>query len=201
MLQAALPEFERLLGQRQPNVTMSRVGYVITIWSYIESAIVSIVARLLDADHNKVGVLMYHNMSFGGWIAIVTDLLATETALETQKRSWNSLVSELRRIKDLRDRVAHHPVTIEGEISPAHFDLRAKSIKQKVLGVQELDAVLADAETLCYKLAKLALEITQAHSEEKRRQKALSETDDLGQPEGQSPNGQEPSGPPRSSPP
>ena len=141
------------------------VGRGITAWHSLENSLVLITAIILRCDTKQVGILLYHNMNFGGWIGSITDLMKVDDRCEPFKKDWTKISHKLRELKDIRDRLAHNTSSLEAErlgtklqLIPGKLDFRQKSQTHKPLSEGEIDLFTENV----YKLAEQAMRLTQS---------------------------------------
>lgn len=156
----------------------TEIGYALSLWTFVESYLVAILSLLLAADPERVGIVMYYNMNVSSWFSLISDLLSLSPEMRRLKDRWNSEISELRRLKDLRDRLAHQPVWVDSPdlvVRAALLDLRMKSAKQKPLTIRELQnfsiSLLAMRDWLRGFMTDLRTVVLQSSSPDKSSQR------------------------------
>lgn len=158
-LRTTMPKFllESHEGEEIGNIYIN-VGYAITLWSQIETTLILMTASLLEAPVKRVGIVMYQ-VNFTGWINIITDLISADSSkYVSQRKAWNQSVSNIRKLKDVRDYIAHSPLReIDGKkaITAPFLDTRSKSIKRAPLNRADLDLFIFQGTELNSKLSAL----------------------------------------------
>ena len=122
------------------------VGSALTAWATMEEVMVLILALLLRVPDEKAGLILYSTINFNVWISIIDELFAIDELHASLKPRWNKIAERLRRLKDGRDRIAHHAVRGKESVSPfagttlrpARMDVRQKSLKYKPLANDDI---------------------------------------------------------------
>jgi len=95
---------------------------------------------LLRTKPEKAGLILYSTINFSVWINIIDELFAIDEIYLPIKPKWNNLAARMRRVKDDRDRIAHHgvqkpdiPSSTIGQtvLQSPEMDVRQKSLKSK----------------------------------------------------------------------
>jgi hypothetical protein len=117
------------------------------MWAGMEGSLIAITSLLLRThEAEKVGMIMYSILNFHVWLNIVDELFVMEPRSSLKPR-WNKISEKLKRLKDTRDRLAHHTIHHQGAISvlgidtslrPGPFDTRRKSKKFKPLDFDQI---------------------------------------------------------------
>jgi hypothetical protein len=122
------------------------VGSALTSWAALEESLVAVLAILLRTSGEKAGLILYSTINFNVWISIIDELFAVDDLFLPIKPRWNKISERLRRLKDDRDRIAHHPVQgksdssafAESTLRPAAWDIRQKSLKYKPMANDDI---------------------------------------------------------------
>jgi hypothetical protein len=123
------------------------VGAALTSWATMEEIMVVILAALLRTSGQKAGLILYSIINFNVWISLIDELFAIDETHAPLKPRWNKIADRLRRLKDDRDRIAHHAVRnkepdasafAEATLRPASMDVRQKSLKYKPLANDDI---------------------------------------------------------------
>lgn len=158
-LRMTMPKFllESQEGEEIGNIYIN-VGYAITLWSQIETTLILMTASLLEAPVKRVGIVMYQ-VNFAGWINNITDLISADSSkYVSQRKAWNQSVSTIRKLKDVRDYIAHSPLREIGgkkAITSLFLDTRSKSIKRTPLSRADLELFISQGNELVSKLSAL----------------------------------------------
>ena len=118
---------------KERSAFYATVGQGISNWARMEGQIVHLAADLLDCNVEKAGVVLYSITNFHIWLGIIDELLALDKCLASAKRNWNQISTGLRKLNDVRVRLAHHTTWYtdhsQGAIAlrPAREDRRKKS--------------------------------------------------------------------------
>jgi hypothetical protein len=152
--------------------TYEMIGRGITTWSVMEIRLVQIVARLLGTDERKAGLVLYSINNFYSWISIIDGLFDEGGISSKSKTQWSSLTSDLKRLNDIRVRLAHQAVyvdiveSVEGDLvpilsglKPSPLDTRPKQKKLSPLTYDELVEFNEDVPHLEKKLAAVVSEL------------------------------------------
>ncbi len=106
------------------------VGQGISNWARMEGRFVRFAADLLDCNVEKAGVVFY-SINFNTWLNIIEDLLSLDKHLASVKSVWGPVSSDLRKLNDIRVRLAHHTAWqgrgLPPSLMPAQEDRRKKS--------------------------------------------------------------------------
>jgi len=138
-MQERLEATQKEILKSEENVMFVTIGLALTTWARMEEALVRIVQILLSAPGPKVGLIMYSIINFNAWLTIIDELYALEPRLAAFKPRWNKVARRIRKIKDMRDRLAHESAHKEvGTFSSVHLrpsklDVRTKTGKFKPL--------------------------------------------------------------------
>lgn len=107
---------------------------------------------------------MYSIINFSVWLQLVGDLFEIDGLLSPHKKRWNKISKRIRKIKDQRDQLAHHPVipdpnSIRGlglgaALQAPKFDTRTKTKRQLPLDAKEV----AD---LCEKILLITVDLVE----------------------------------------
>jgi hypothetical protein len=121
-------------------------GHALTAWAKMEENLVMLVAVLLLVRSSKAGLILYSIMNFNTWLTIIDELFILEPRYIQFKPRWDKICASLRRNKDYRDRLAHHPIDresnddIKGKATsrPSRFDVRRKPQSFRPLTVDQV---------------------------------------------------------------
>jgi hypothetical protein len=133
-----------------PNVErdlLTHVGSAISRWSGMEDMLVRICVRLLDAEKEKTGVVMYSVFNFNTRLDIISELFDLSPNFKSLTDGWGGIAKRLRALNLTRNRLAHHTIlerpgdefAREPALRPAMFDVRTKSKKYKPLTLDEIE--------------------------------------------------------------
>jgi hypothetical protein len=147
-LNAKIDELNALATESDRAILFSKIGLALTRWAKMEEVLVAIAALLLRTGADKAGLVMYSILNFNTWLTIIHDLFEMDDTLSSFQNRWNKLSERIRRIKDQRDQLAHHPVhgseKIEGLgaaiLKASAFDTRQKSKQLRPLDSEEVGA-------------------------------------------------------------
>jgi hypothetical protein len=136
------------ISEADERILYTTIGMALTTWARMEEALVLLVEILLRSRPGKAGLIMYSIINFNVWLTLITDLYELEPRLIAFKPRWNKISERIRRIKDLRDRLAHESAESaatrltpsETVLRPSDFDVRQKSKSFKPLAVPEITA-------------------------------------------------------------
>jgi hypothetical protein len=145
------------------------MGHALSAWARMEEGLVVLVELfLLSPGSDKAGLIMYSIVNFNVWLTIINDLYAQEPRFEAFKPRWNKISARIRRIKDIRDRLAHEPTHIEEGVSggaslrPSRFDVRAKNKKYTPLTIGEIMDFATAVANIASDLTELAQDMMAA---------------------------------------
>ncbi len=156
---------KELFEKSDNNVLYLVVGSALTSWAAMEEAMVMILAYLLRTGSDKAGLILYSTINFNVWISIIDELFAIDDVYSIMKPRWNKLAERLRRLKDDRDRIAHHAVSkrnsnastfAEATLRPSNLDIRQKSLKYKPMANDDIIAFSSKVHALAQDLLRLA---------------------------------------------
>jgi hypothetical protein len=118
---------------KERSTIYATVGQGISNWARMEGRIIHLAADLLDCNVEKAGVVFYSITNFHSWLGIIDELLALDKCLASAKRDWNQIATRLRKLNDVRVRLAHHTTWYTDHsqctlaLRPAREDRRKKS--------------------------------------------------------------------------
>ncbi|WP_426410792.1 hypothetical protein [Bradyrhizobium ganzhouense] len=134
------------------------VGQGISNWARMEGRIINLAAYLLDTNVQKAGVVFY-SMNFNLWLNVIDDLLLLDKHLTNiRKRHWSPVSSELRKLNDIRVRLAHHttwqaPAAGSGVyLRPAREDQRSRSRAYPILTADEILKFTSDTTDIGHRI-------------------------------------------------
>lgn len=152
--------------------TYELIGRGISAWAVMELRLVQITAGLLGTNERKAGLVLYSINNFYSWLSII-DGLFDEAEAHASKLRWYGLTSTLKRLNDIRVRLAHQAVYVDiyesvegdtiavpGGLKPSPFDSRPKQKKLDDLSDEEIAIFLKDVAEVENKLAMIASELT-----------------------------------------
>jgi hypothetical protein len=142
-----IAELKSGVGKLRESVDIKlhqQVGRALSMWSTVETLLIAVVTLLLRKPKpSHVGIVMYSIVNFSVWLNIIDDLFLAEPRFASVKPKWNKINSSLRRLKKIRDRLAHHtiyPLTddliLTSSLRPARYDMRAESQKFQPLDIE-----------------------------------------------------------------
>jgi hypothetical protein len=150
-----------LKNKEERDALFTGIGYALSGFSRIEEGLVAVTATLLQAQPRKVGFIMYSILNFRAWLAIIDHFFAEDEIFGALAPKWQKISSGIDKIKDDRDRFAHH--TALGEeggrvfLAPSKLDRRTKSIKhaQAPLSTEMVYDFIAKVTRLANELTSL----------------------------------------------
>jgi len=167
--QNAIPELKKLskfTKENDTNILWLLIGQGLSSWAKMEEALVIIFATLLNTEAEKAGLVLYSIINFNVWLTLIDELFATDQRFIELRPKWNKLATRLRRIKDDRDRLAHHSVDIEGSekvttisdvrLRVPSLDRRQKSIKFSPMDTDHILKFSATVNSISQGLVELA---------------------------------------------
>jgi hypothetical protein len=127
---------------------LAAIGEAISLWASMEGILVQIAARLLGTTDRKAGLVLY-SISFFAWLQIIEELFILEPKYSGDKAAWGVAANKLRRLNDIRTRLAHHTIWDYPDdddifLRPAQFDARSKSKKQQPLSLGDIRKFIDD---------------------------------------------------------
>ena len=105
------------------NQLFLMIGQALSAWATMEEFLVLIVANLLVVKSQQAGLIMYSILNFSVWLTLIHDLMGLNPKLSPIQKRWNKISERIRKIKDLRDQLAHHSVS--------HAEVQPKVSRQK----------------------------------------------------------------------
>jgi len=145
------------------------MGGALSAWARMEEVLVVIAEiLLLGPGTDKVGLIMYSIINFNVWLTIINDLYLQEPRFVSFKPRWNKISERIRKIKDIRDRLAHEPSHMEegtpgrAYLRPSKFDVRPKIKKYKPLTKMEIMDFTKAVASISSDLVTLAEDMTSA---------------------------------------
>jgi hypothetical protein len=146
-MKSQLDELDAISSRTGTEIIYNFIGRALTAWSNMEEYIIIIASLLLGAQSKKVGLVMYSIINFSVWLSIVDELFTMEPKFAHLRPKWNKLADRIRKLKDHRDRLAHHPVSAGAKwaeafggaiLRPPTLDHRQKSLKFQPLNSEEV---------------------------------------------------------------
>ena len=116
----------------------------------METRLVQVVAKLLRAPQERVGLVMYSIININIWLQIIEDLFVVDGTYPRSLRLWRKISESIRKENAIRVRLAHQSMSQErieqeGELygvqaflRPARLDTRIQSQKYKPLPMMEI---------------------------------------------------------------
>jgi hypothetical protein len=136
---ARMDDVQRALSETETDILFASVGKALSAWATMEEGLVLMVACLLRVRPKKAGIVMYSIHNFGTWLSVIHDLFDADDTLNRFQKRFGKITERIKRIKDTRDRLAHHSVSHPtAEIGPSLLDARSKSKKQSPLSGREV---------------------------------------------------------------
>jgi DNA repair exonuclease SbcCD ATPase subunit len=149
-----IKEFEGIKKEAERDFYYA-IGSSITTWSKTEGHLVYVAAMLLDTTPEKAGVVFYSIMNFYTWLSVIDELFAIDPKYQPLQSDWNAIAKRLKKLNEVRVRLAHHAVEhgkgIEGlladgddelrffpSLKPNKLDLRNKTQKHSPLQIDEV---------------------------------------------------------------
>jgi hypothetical protein len=143
-------ELQRELTSTDGQVLFITIGRALTVWAKLEEFLVFVVAHLLLIRAARAGLVMYSIVNFNVWLSIIHDLMQDDKIYAPMLPRWNKISERIRRVKDQRDRLAHHSVKIaSATLGPSKFDTRSKSKAQRPLDHHEVNEFLTIILGIC----------------------------------------------------
>jgi len=134
-----MDDVQRALTETETDILFASVGKALSVWATMEEGLVLMVACLLRVRPKKAGIIMYSIHNFGTWLSVIHDLFDADEKLGHFQKRFGKITERIKRIKDTRDRLAHHSVSHPAaELGPSMFDARSKSKKQLPLSGREV---------------------------------------------------------------
>src|SRR6202051_401240 len=112
-----LAEFKVDIGRTAAEMTAKTyeaIGRWITDWSRLEGALVHTASWLLASGRKKVGLILYSINNFHTWLSIIDELFAMDPCFSPLRSDWIKIAERLRKLNDVRVRLAHHAGTGKG---------------------------------------------------------------------------------------
>lgn len=150
------------------------VGRALSVWANMEESIVRIASFLLETPRDRAGIVMYSILNFNAWLSIIGELISLDSRYSPLKPKWNKISERLRRLKDTRDRLAHHTIhhkhkegLIEraAALRPSDLDSRQKSKKYQPLTHYQITEFVHLVANIVIDLADLVDSMTEAYVE------------------------------------
>lgn len=163
-LRTNIDQIRSRIRQTNRDVFFNATGQALTVWARMEEQLVVIVAILLPAMTNKAGLVMYSIINFQVWLTVIDELFSLEAKYSAFRPRWNKIAEKLRREKDYRDRLAHHPISQESEgmalSKPPRLDTRQKSKAFTPLTLAQATDFAARVASIAEDLQKLTEDMT-----------------------------------------
>lgn len=105
-----LHEIDKAATGTDRRLLFATIGQTLSTWARMEEALVIVVALLLRVHTSKAGLIMYSIINFNVWLTLIHDLFVLDVKLNVRQKRWNKINERIRKIKDQRDQLAHHPV-------------------------------------------------------------------------------------------
>jgi hypothetical protein len=146
------------------------IGSAITSWSRMEGLLVFVTSMLLGTSPEKAGLVSY-SMNIHPWLTVIDELFAFDPDYVALRPHWVEIDKRLRKLNDVRTRLAHHSV-VEGkgievlvtggdekEVLPLlvanEYDVRSKTKKQAPLQIFELGQFITDLNPVIDQISNL----------------------------------------------
>ncbi len=138
------------------NQLFLMIGQALSAWATMEEFLVIIVAHLLVVKTQQAGLIMYSILNFNVWLSLIHDLMGLNPKLAPVQTRWNKISERIRKIKDLRDQLAHHSVSHAAEVhlKPSQFDIRQKTKLQRPLNLTEVYEFTQTVVAICGNLER-----------------------------------------------
>jgi hypothetical protein len=144
-LQSAAEELERRAHEglestkiEEEDLLFQMVGQALTTWAHMEETLVLTLALLLRMNGKRAGVLLYSIVNFNTWLSIIHDQFELDPDLNSFQKRWNKISERIKKVKDRRDKIAHHAVGIKAPaLTPSELDVRPKSLLQQPMNVRD----------------------------------------------------------------
>jgi hypothetical protein len=170
-------EEQRAFEAKRPLYTA--VGQAISAWAGMESSLVVVAGILMETPLHKVGLILYSNQNFYGWLNIIDGLFEIEPKYSKQMSMWGKISNDLRKMNDTRVRLAHHTShhkhsseNADPSLMPGRFDVRSKTRKLGPLSADEIVDFTEKVSEVIDKIADLlkAMRLQQPSSPHKSPQ-------------------------------
>jgi hypothetical protein len=140
-----MDEEEKKAKEDASDSFFEMVGRSISAWTSTEGGLVALTGLLLGVNFQKAGLILYSIPSFYTWLSIIDDLFALEEKrFGTFKPEWGQIAERLKKLNEIRVRLAHHTSPREEEIEgfpvlrPHRYDMRSRSKKYAPLSFEEI---------------------------------------------------------------
>ncbi len=155
------------LSATDQDIFLRAAGGALTAWAKMEEQLVLLLAVLLGIRATKAGIILYSIINFNVWLSIIDELFSLDSPYSQFEPRWNKLHARLRKDKDNRDRLAHHPIYRETDKSqamsrPSRFDVRQKSKSFRPLSIDQVIDFRARIIRIAEDLASLIEEMLTA---------------------------------------
>lgn len=166
------------LRETDRDIFYTAAGQALTVWAGMEEELVVLVALLMPAMTEKAGLIMYSIINFNVWLTIIDELFNLEPKYSEFRSRWNKIGERLRKEKDNRDRLAHHPISqeLKGKAfsRPPRLDTRQKSKSFVPLTVRQATEFGTRVASIAEDLLKLTYDMAD-HLERSASQKKSGE--------------------------
>lgn len=119
------------LSETNRDIFYAATGQALTVWARMEEELVILAALLLPVMTEKAGLMMYSIINFNVWLTIIDELFNLELSYSEFRSRWHKIAERLRKEKDNRDRLAHHPISHDPKgpalSKPPRLDTRQKA--------------------------------------------------------------------------
>jgi hypothetical protein len=148
--QSQLGEINSSFTAPKREALFGTVGKALSAWSKMEEYLVVIVAHLLRVRGPKAGLIMYSILNFSVWLSLIHDLMEMDEIYAPLLPKWNKFGERIRRIKDQRDQLAHHSVSMKDKtgVRSSRLDIRQKTKRQRPLDLEEANDFILTVLTI-----------------------------------------------------
>jgi hypothetical protein len=180
-LEASERSFEEKIASQHQVALFTSVGHALSAWAQMEESLVAIAGLLLSTRFTKAGVVMYSIINFSVWLAVIDELFSLEAEYAAVKPKWNKINERLRKLKDVRDRLAHHTIHTGPRgttfadapgLNPARLDTRRKSQKYQPLNFDQVNEFSHSVAKVTLDLAALIDAMTEIYERTPSPQKS-----------------------------
>jgi hypothetical protein len=159
-LRQASLEVETELNSTKGRILFNTIGRALTAWAKMEEFLVFVVALTLPTKPARAGLIMYSIINFNVWLSLIHDLMEDSEMCAPMLPRWNKISERIRRIKDLRDRLAHHSVkAADARLVPSQLDMRSKTRSMRPLDYNEVMEFTEAVLGICDDLEKFVMDM------------------------------------------
>ncbi len=106
----------------------------------------------MGVSQAKGGLVLYSIINLNVWLALISELLATETIYDGLTDRWNKLESRIKGLNDIRARLAHNTVWESSPddfgLKPGRYDTRSRTKTFKTLTTTEIGDFVEKADKI-----------------------------------------------------